>query len=370
MNAGIISILLHQCPYQFRGIGVLSTIMFIVDLVLFIVFSSFFIARLVLFRPEAYHEIVGNIAELTLVACWSIAWLTLVSLVSLVVSQAKWGGHAFTIVAYVMWWIGVVWNFGGLFWVFISLIRRHDASDRRLPLTIILPAVSVSTLAVVGGLVASDSHLISARLAVPVIVVSFMSVGTGFFLGFILCTYLFHQMLAQGWPPPEQTASVFIFVGPSCQSAAALQLLGSAAQTYGKFAGYDKGSFLTAESAAALEAACVMLALMMFGLGVVWSIFAIYTMVERAVQRNLPWSPTWNAIIFPMGTMTTSTTLFAIEMDSPAFRVITAGLLTLLVLFFFINLFFVILRISQGRLLIVREDPRVKQRLQAEQKER
>jgi len=43
MNAGIISILLHQLPYQFKGLGVLSTIAFLVDFVFFICFSVVFL---------------------------------------------------------------------------------------------------------------------------------------------------------------------------------------------------------------------------------------------------------------------------------------------------------------------------------------
>jgi hypothetical protein len=81
------------------------------------------------------------------------------------------------------------------------------------------------------------------------------------------------------------------------QSAAALQTLGAAATTYGRFAEYNKGTFLTAESARALDAACVLLSLLMNGLGIIWLLFGIYAMVERAVQKKLRWTPAWNAII-------------------------------------------------------------------------
>jgi len=70
-----------------------------------------------------------------------------------------------------------------LFWVFITLIGRHATSDRRLPTMVILPAVSVATVAVTGGGVVSLSYDVSPRLAVPVIIVSFMMVGIGILLG-------------------------------------------------------------------------------------------------------------------------------------------------------------------------------------------
>jgi tellurite resistance protein TehA-like permease len=69
MNAGIIAILLHQLPYQFSGLPVLSTIAFVIDLVLFIIFSLIFLTRLAWFKWEAYYEVTDDINELALGAC-------------------------------------------------------------------------------------------------------------------------------------------------------------------------------------------------------------------------------------------------------------------------------------------------------------
>lgn len=370
MNAGVLALLTHQCPYQFPGLGIISTIFYIFDLLLFITFSIIFILRFTIFRLDAYNEIVSSQADLALCGCWPIAFLTLTSLTPLICSNAYWGRHAFTILGYVMWWIAATWSLVVLFWVFITLIRRHEASSVRLPMMVIIPAVSVSTVAVTGGVVVSDSYEISARLAVPVIIVSFMMVGLGILLGLILSTYLFHQLLALGWPPAAQTASLFIFVGPMGQSAAALQQLGAAARMYGKFAGYNKGTFLTAEAAAPLDVACILIALMLTGLGIVWSLLSVYAMIECAWKKELSWNPGWNAIIFPMGTLFTSTTLFAVSMDSPAWRVVTAGGIITLAVVFLVNLSFALTWIVQGKLLIVREDPRVKKMMEEEQKGR
>lgn len=370
MNAGALGLLTHQSPYQFHGLEIISTVFYVFDLTLFIVFSVIFILRFTIFRSSAYREIVSQQTELTLCACWPIAFLTLTSLTPVICSNAYWGRHAFTILGYVMWWSSATWSLLVLFWVFITLIRQHDANDRRLPTTIILPAVSVATVAVTGGSVVSLSYDVSPRLAVPVIVVSFMMVGIGILLGLMLSTYLFHAFLAQGWPAPAMTASTFILVGPMGQSAAALLQLGMAAREYGKFGGYNKGSFLTAEAAVVLETACVLIALILAGLGVIWSILAIYAMIERALQRKLFWTPGWNAIIFPMATLTTSMNLFAVEMDSPAFRVITVVLIIVLLFVFLLNLAFTIWKVVKGELLIVKEDWRGKKQLEERQKEK
>lgn len=149
-----------------------------------------------------------------------------------------------------------------------------------------------------------------------------------------------------------------MFVGPMGQSAAALQLLGAAANSRGAFGDYHRGTFLTGTAASVLEVVCVLLALFMSGLGTIWMIIAFVGMLDRAFHRELIWSPTWNAIIFPTGTLVTSLLLLAQEMDSPFFRVVTVIIVIFLVIVFFINLAFTLTRIWQGKLLIVKQDPR------------
>jgi len=370
MNAGVLGLLTHQCPYQFPGLRIISNIFYVFDLFLFAIFSALFILRFAIFRLDAYHEIISSQADLPLCGCWPIAFLTLTSLTPLICSNAHWGGHAFTILGYVMWWISAAWSLVVFFWVFITLIRRHDAKDTRLPTMVIIPAVSVSTVAVTGAVVVTLSYDMSAQLAIPIIVVSFMMVGLGILLGLMLTTYLFHQLLAQGWPPPAQSASVFILVGPMGQSAAALQQLGAAARTYGNFGKYNEGTFLTAEAAVGLDAACVLISLMLTGLGIVWTLLSVWVMIERASKKELSWNPGWNAIIFPTATLVTNFNFLAIALNSPAFRVITAAMIVVLTIVFLANLVFTLIWIAQGKLLIVREDPRVKKKIEEQQKER
>lgn len=245
-----------------------------------------------------------------------------------------------------------------LLFTFVTVIRRHRALDRRLPASILIPAVGVSTAATTGGLIAGYSFDISARLAVPIIIVSFMMVGIGIIMSIFLYTYLLHAMFVDGWPAPEQIVSVWLFVGPMGQSAAAIQLLSSAASTYGRFGGYNKGTFLTAQAAAALDVASILLALWMSGMGIIWVSMAIAAMAESAWKKELKWNLSWNSIIFPTGTLTTSFLLMSKEMDSPAFRVVTTALVIFLVLVFLLNVGFSIVRIWQGKLLIVRKNSR------------
>ena len=149
-------------------------------------------------------------------------------------------------------------------------------------------------------------------------------------------------------------------VGPVSQSAAALQLIGLAADTSGHFAAYNRGFLLAERAAYSLHVACLLLALLLTGLGAIWLAFAFCAMIDQALRRQLVWAPTWNAIIFPTGTLATSTLLLGHELDSAFFKVVTVILVIFLVIMFFVNIAFTLRGIWEGKLLVVREDPRRK----------
>jgi tellurite resistance protein TehA-like permease len=104
------------------------------------------------------------------------------------------------------------------------------------------------------------------------------------------------------------------------------------------------------QSAMAISAVSTMVALMLAGLGFIWLGFAIYAMIRQAVRRKLAWNHTWNSIIFPTATLVTALSLFSQEMDSPAFRVVETIMLILLIMVFLMNLAFMAVKLSRGRL--------------------
>ena len=199
MNTGILSALMHTLPYHFPGLDIISTVLFVIDLALFILFSIIFALRFTLYGKTAWNEISSDVNELCFTATLPISWMTLTTLSAIIVSNANWGGHAFTLVAYVMWWIGVLWTLVLATVVYALLTQRSLTDPKTLSLAIILPAVATSTVAAEGGLICIYSAEMSARLAVPVIIVSFMLVGMGIFLGTLIYGLFLQRMLVTGW---------------------------------------------------------------------------------------------------------------------------------------------------------------------------
>ncbi|RDW75958.1 hypothetical protein BP5796_06779 [Coleophoma crateriformis] len=357
MNAGIISILLHQLPYNFSGQLVLSTIAYLTDVVLFVIFSFFMAARLLFFRRSALHSIGGDIEQLCFTACWPIAWLTISAGTGLVVSQASWAGYRWTVVAYAFWWVGAAWVFVTGLIVYMTLFRKNLLSLHNATPALMLPAVGVATAASTGGVMINYSSGITATLQVPVIIVGYLLLGQGLFLSLVLYTIFLLRLFTEGFVAAEKMPSLILLLGPVGQGATALLVLSSAADTAGAFAHYHEGTFLQANAASALAVASTMLSLLLFGFGVFLLCISLLAIAETMWKRELKWTMTMWSTIFPMGmwTMNTAMLVYATEMNSPAWRVLTAALLLVLVIDFLICAGYTIYGVVYGDLLIPKD---------------
>ncbi|KAF1831497.1 hypothetical protein BDW02DRAFT_600743 [Decorospora gaudefroyi] len=335
MDTGILSIIMNLLPWQFSGLDILATTMFIFNFLLFTIFTLLSLFRLAKHTRYIHTQTLTAEEELSFLGAPAIAYLTLVAQVVLTCSPA-WG-YDFSILAYVLWWIGLVWTVPLCSFQVIILAKRNITLDRTLSPAILLPLISVMTLGTTGGLVANYSVALSARMAVPVIVVGYLCIGYALFLSLLYYSYLMHKLLAVGLPPPAKIPSLVITVGPVGQFATAIQVLSTAADSRGMFAAYDRGVWLQAGAASSVFAAATLIALLALGFGFLWISVSWYVVVEALVNRQLPFSLAWWSLIFPMGVFTTALLNLSISLDSSAFRGLTAALLVFMLIIYFVN---------------------------------
>ncbi|KAJ9618651.1 hypothetical protein H2203_008853 [Taxawa tesnikishii (nom. ined.)] len=343
MDTGILSIILHLLPYQFRGLGILSTIMFTFNVGLFAIFSCIGLARLFLFTEHARNQAISMIEETSYLAAPCVAYLTLVGQVSLTCSTA-WG-HGWTIAAYVFWWIGMAWTVTLCSATVVILTKRSITDDRNIVPAIFLPLISVMTAGTTGGIVVNYSYHISARMAVPVIIVSYMCIGYALFLSIMFYSVYLHRLMTEGPPQFAKTPTMIITVGPLGQFATAIQVLGTAAYTKADFSQYHKGTFLEASAGSVVSAVGTLLALLVVGFAFFWITVAWYIVIE-AMLHKLPFNLTWWSMIFPMGVLTTALINLSVAMDSPAFRGLSTALLLFLLIIYFYNLVMTLYKIK------------------------
>ncbi|MCJ1448336.1 MAG: hypothetical protein MMC23_008851 [Stictis urceolatum] len=351
----IIGVLMHQLPYQFSGLqNVLSNIAYLVDLVLFVAFSIIMILRITMYPRSTAKIVTSSTEELCYFSCIPIALLTIAELTALQVSTAYWGGYAFSLVAYVLWWIGAGSMVTLSLAIYITIFKIPLVEDRTAPTALFIPAVGTATVATSGGLITMYAYNIAARLSVPVLILSYILVGQGIFLAVMIYTIFTHRLMTKGWPEAPKIPSLALLVGPMGQSATALQLLGTAANTGQKFSGYHKGTFLQSNPAMALDAAGILISMMLFGFGIFWVCILVWALLETAYKREHSFTMTWWSTIFPIGTFATAMEVYGLEMDSPTWDVLTTAFTIILVIDFLVCSVFTLWKIAKGELLLPR----------------
>ena len=127
--------------------------------------------------------------------------------------------------------------------------------------------------------------------------------------------------------------------------------MGTAASSMQDFAHYNKGTFLSASAGTSVDSTGVVLALLFLGFDYFWLLIALFALGEAAVKGQLSYSMMWWSTIFPLATMCTAWELLAVEMNSRAFRVLSAGLLIILFIDYFVNVVFTVIGSMKGSLL-------------------
>jgi tellurite resistance protein TehA-like permease len=300
MDTGILSILLALVPYRFAGLGILSTILFVLNVALFGAFALLSLARLYMHRSHVVQTTTTSLEELSYLGAPATAYLTIVAQVALTCSTA-WG-FRWTVVAYALWWLGLVWTIGLTSFTLVVLAKKRLLTLSTVSPSVFMPLISVMTLGTTGGIITRYGVGVTPGMAVPVIVVAYMSIGYAFFLALVYYVLLATTLFTSGVPAPAKVPGLMVAVGPMGQFATAIQILSTAASSRGLFGAYHQGVWLQAQAASSVSAAAVLLALMALGFGFLWITVAGYVVVEHAVHRNLPFGLTWWSLIFPLGT--------------------------------------------------------------------
>jgi tellurite resistance protein TehA-like permease len=217
MNTGLLGTLLHQLPYKFHGYAVLSTCFWIANIVLFSLFTIVQIIRHILYPKAALRQTCATMDELCFWGCVPIAFVTIIAQTALNGSTtSSWGDtaqHGFTILAFVLWWIDVAVMLAVAYVAYYLIAKRRMAEKIPIPSFIFLPAVGTTTVGLVGGIIANYAYNASARLAVPVILVSYLLEGFGWWLAVLIYPVFLGELWSKGLPQPFRMPTLMMLVG-------------------------------------------------------------------------------------------------------------------------------------------------------------
>lgn len=189
----------------------IATILYVFELVTFFLFLGIMIARWVIYPHVAIRRAMTDPDELGAYAIPPIALMTIASLTIMQVSDS-WGGHAFMLVGYVLWWIGVIWVFLTAVVVLTTLFYTGNQVDRVMTPILFMAPVGLATAGAEAGFITIYGYGMSARLAVPQLIVGYFALGIAMFMAILLYTVYFHRLLSSGWTVPAKRAGLFILV--------------------------------------------------------------------------------------------------------------------------------------------------------------
>jgi tellurite resistance protein TehA-like permease len=102
MSTGVVSILLHQLPYNGHWLQIISVIFFIFNICIFVLFSIISCLRYS-FYPKIFLVVLRHPHQSLFLATFPIGLATIINMIVLVCVPV-WG-HGMATLAWVLWWI-------------------------------------------------------------------------------------------------------------------------------------------------------------------------------------------------------------------------------------------------------------------------
>ncbi|KAL2038915.1 hypothetical protein N7G274_008255 [Stereocaulon virgatum] len=311
MGTGIVSILLHNLPYNGIWLYWISIIIFALNVFLFSVFLLISILRYTIY-PEIWFAMIRHPAQSLFLGTFPMGLATIVNMTVFVCVPA-WGPWAITL-AWTLWWIDVVIAVFTCFYLPFVIMYFHKTELSSMTAAWLLPIVATIVAAASGGVVAE--LLPNPNHALWTVVISYILWGTGVPLAMVVLVIYFQRLTVHKLPPREVIVSVFLPLGPLGQGGFGVMQLGKVALRI-----FPKTRTLEAAGGSAGEILYVvgwLMALVMWGFAVVWLFFAL-----ASISRSkFPFNMGWRGFTFPLGVFTVSTTTLGKEIPSAFFDVL------------------------------------------------
>ncbi|KAK0391113.1 hypothetical protein NLU13_0615 [Sarocladium strictum] len=313
MGTGIVSILLHQLPYNAIWIQYISYVFFCVNIALFVVFFGMSIARYTLY-PEIWSVMIGHPGQSLFLGCLPMGFATIINMM---VFCCKDWGPSMIYLAWVFWWIDAFVSLTTCITMPFVVMHRHRPGLQTITAALLLPIVPTVVAAATGGIVAEvlpdKSHALTTLIA------SYVLWGIGESFSACVLALYFHRLTVHSLPPREVIVSVFLPIGPLGQGGFGIQKLGEVAlNVLPETNAFNALSGTASQAGEVLYVIGVFMGILLWGFGLIWLSFALVSIVTT---RNIPFNMGWWGFTFPLGVLATCTGALAQNLDSDFFKI-------------------------------------------------
>lgn len=317
MGTGILSILLYNFPFQFRGLQTIALVVYIMNVVMFCIFLIISIARYAIW-PSIIKLVLKHSNQSLFIGTMPMGLTTITNFTVLVIiDKFAWGRN----LAFVLWIIEYILTILTVLVVPYFVIVHHNHALETMNGTWLLPLVPCVVASASGGLIA---QYLDHDRALVILIMSIITMGMGLLLALSVIVIYFYRLIVNKLPPKEVIISSFLPLGPLGQGAYGLIQLGIASKT---ILGdrYIVGLGDVAHSVGFLTA------LFLWGYGVWYLVVATFS-VAITTKQGIPFNMGWWALTFPLGVFTTATLSIGTTLDSMFFLVLGAIFTCILVL--------------------------------------
>jgi C4-dicarboxylate transporter/malic acid transport protein len=297
MGTGALALALNQFPLPLPGVSDVAGGLWLLDLMLFVLFTVLYAARWILFFDGARKILWHSVLSMFLGAI-PMGLATIIN--GLLVFGVPFFGKSAVSVAHALWWTDAAMSVAcGLLVPFLMFTIQHHSLERMTAVWL-LPVVAAEVAAASGALLVP--HL-SAWEASTVLVLCYALWAFSVPLAMSILVILLLRLVLHKLPDADMAASGWLALGPIGMGALGLLLLGGDAPAV----------FAVSELSGVGEVAFslgIIGGTILWGYGAWWLLLAILK-TARYFRQGMRFNLGWWAFIFPLGIYSLATLALA-----------------------------------------------------------
>lgn len=289
MSTGGIAFMLHEAPYQFNGLYVIGTAVFILDLVLFLLITTIIISRFILF-PGTFTHTLEHPTELLFIPTF---YMTIASLIPCAERYGVPHTGSWLITALrVLFWLYLATSFLTAITQYHLLFTAKGLTVQSMTPAWILPILPTVLAGNVASAIAGSQP---SHHAIPIIIAGFAFQGLGIIVTCLMYSNYLSRLMSYGLPSPGARAGMFIAVGPPSYTASAFIGMANAALT--AFPETLATGTSNLPNAQVLKIVAVFVALPLWTLGLFF--FSLSLAAVLSESRTQRFQLSWWSFVFP-----------------------------------------------------------------------
>ena len=298
MGTGVLALAMNQIPFPIPGAPDLAGGLWILDIVLFLVFTAIYAARWVFFFDDTRRIFREPVVSMFLGAI-PMGLATIIN--GLIIFD---GTKSAVCIAYALWWGDVMMSIACGVLVPFLMFTIQDHSMKRMTAVWLLPIVAAEVAAVSGALLVP--HL-SPSQAFIVLILSYVLWAFSVPLAMSILVILLLRLVLHKLPAPDMAASGWLALGPIGTGALGLLLLG------GEAPAVVAASALSGIGQAAFGVGIIG-GTMLWGYGFWWLLLAILKTLHY-LRDGMPFNLGCWGFTFPLGVYSLATLALAHATD-------------------------------------------------------